>query len=100
MDSHQILSIAAAATGTLGSIITAFSVNRSLTELNLARKSHELTLAELVESRRDVHLIQGLGARYKDAKAKGTALLWLGVALLALGFILQSICSSLSSQCL
>jgi hypothetical protein len=100
MDAQQTLGIVAAAAGTLGSILTAFSVNRSLTELNLARQFHELTLTALAEARSEVPLSQGLDTRYKNAKVTGTALLWLGVALLALGFILQSVCSYSSSQCL
>jgi len=97
MDTQQILAILPAATGTTGPILTAFSVNQILHELNLARQFLGVTTEAIGRNERHIPVFEGLDKRFDRASKKGSTILWVGVTLLALGFILQAV-STLSGS--
>jgi len=84
MTTPQFLAVAGAAAGTLGSIITAFSLNGVVSVLNAARKALELS-NEVAATSNDRVVFDGFDQLMRTASWQGTKLLWLGVALLALG---------------
>jgi len=77
--------------GTIGSVITAFSVSRSIRELNIARQAIEISIDAISSPQNNVPIFTGLDQRALRADRHGTRLLWTGVAFLACGFILQAI---------
>ena len=90
MNVSTALAIGGGLCGTLGSIITAFSLSRLLTELHLANELLRITVESYITERQDVPLFKGTDKRHESAEKHGTLLTWLGVVLLALGFILQA----------
>jgi hypothetical protein len=93
----MVLAIGGAFAGTAGSIITAFSVNRALTELHLGQRFLGVTLEGLAMNQPNVPIFTGTERRFKNAASHGARLVWLGVALLATGFILQALSVLLSA---
>ena len=91
MTLQQWLAVAGAATGSFGSIITAFSLNSVIRELNIARKGIEVTVEALASNQHDVPVFEGFDQRYDRAVRLGNKLVWLGVFLLVSGFILQAV---------
>jgi hypothetical protein len=91
MTSQAILAIGGAFAGTTGSMLTAFSVNRALTELHLAQRFLGVTVERLATSQSAIPIFTGTEQRFKSAEAYGSRLVWIGVALLAAGFILQAL---------
>lgn len=89
MTTQQWLSIAGGLAGSLGSIVTAFSLNAVIQELNLARGFLETTL-EGMASTGNAFIFTGLDERYKRASRWASKVLWVGVCLLVLGFVLQA----------
>jgi hypothetical protein len=87
---RAILAIAGALCGTVGSIITAFSVNSVLRELHLAQEFLNVTAEALATDQRDVPVFTGTDRRFGKAESRSSKILSLGVALLAIGFILQA----------
>lgn len=85
-----ILAIAGGLFGALGSIVTAFSLNRLFAELRLAQEFLGITVEAYVNGIRDVPMFEGMQERYETAKKHGSTLTWIGVVLLALGFIFQA----------
>ena len=102
---YQILTILAAACGTAGSILTAYSVSGLIRELVLARRFNSLSIEAIAKyvagTTRDIPLFKGLNENHKKAEKKGNVKLWIGVMLLAVGFILQtvSMISSSNARC-
>lgn len=90
MTIQQWLAIAGAFCGSLGSILTAFSLNAVVRELNFARQFQEIT-QEALAGRGPVPIFTGLDQRMAAAQATANRYLWPGVLLLAAGFILQAI---------
>lgn len=90
MSLRAILAIAGALSGTTGSIITAFSVNNVLGELHFAQELLGVTAETLATDELGVPVFTGTEHRYKKALSLSSKILWLGVALLAIGFILQA----------
>lgn len=90
MTTSQILAAIGAAAGTLGSILTAFSINGVVSVLNTARKALELS-NEMAAMSNDRLVVNGLDKQVQRASRKGAWLLWVGVSLLAAGFILQAL---------
>jgi hypothetical protein len=84
-----ILAIAGALCGTAGSVVTAFSLNRVLTELKLAQGFVQITLKWLA-ARGSMQIFEGMNRRIEKAQARSSKLVWFGVVLLALGFVLQA----------
>jgi hypothetical protein len=91
MNSQQWLATIGAAAEALGSIITAFSLNSVVRELNIARGFLEVAVAALARNSRDIPVFEGLEDRYHHASKWGTKLVWVGVALLVAGFVLQAV---------
>lgn len=91
MTTQQWLAVAGAAAGSLGSIITAFSLSHVIRELNIARQFISATVDALASNESDVPVFTGLDRRYDRAVKLGNRLVWLGVALLVAGFILQAV---------
>lgn len=91
MSTQAILAVSGALAGTVGSIITAFSVNQALAELHLAQQALGVTVEGLATNQPNVPIFTGTEKRYQRADAHGARLVWLGVALLAAGFILQAL---------
>jgi hypothetical protein len=60
MSCQHWLAIIGGLSGTLGSIITVFSLNSIIRELNIARGFLEVTVHELVHSSSDIHEFFGL----------------------------------------
>ncbi len=56
MTIQQWLAVAGAAVGSLGSIITAFSLNSAVRELNIARKGTETMVQALTRNQRVISL--------------------------------------------
>ena len=94
LTSQQWLAVLGAAAGSLGSIITAFSLNSVIRELNIARGFLEVTVEALASAQPNIPVFQGLEQRYHHASRWGNKVVWVGVALLVAGFVLQafSIC--------
>jgi hypothetical protein len=88
---QQWLAVAGAAAGSLGSIITAFSLNSVIRELNIARKGIETTVEALASNQHDIPMFQGFDKRYDRAVSFGNKLVWVGVFLLVAGFVLQAV---------
>ena len=88
--SSQCLSIVGAAAGTLGSVICAFSLNRVLTALMLAREAMDATLQAVVKNADPIVVFTGFDKRLTAASRRSAWLIWIGVALLAVGFIAQA----------
>lgn len=76
--------------------ITAFSMNAIRRELDDARQALDITTDALASNQRDVPVFQGLDQRIRRAGKRGSWLLWVGVILLAAGFILQAISTRIS----
>jgi hypothetical protein len=91
MTIQQWLAVAGAAAGSLGSIITAFSLNFVIRELNIARRGLEITVEVLANNQNGIPVFQGFDQRYDRAARLGNKLVWLGVFLLVAGFILQAV---------
>jgi hypothetical protein len=91
MTSQQWLAFLGAAAGSLGSIITAFSLNSVIHELNIARKGIEETVKALAINQQNIPLFQGFDQRYDRTMRLGNKLVWLGVFLLVAGFVLQAV---------
>ena len=89
MTTIQILSVAGGLCGSLGSILTAFSVSGSIFELNFARQTVFLTVEQLVNGGR-IPVFTGHDERFERAIKRDGRLLWLGVLLLVAGFVLQA----------
>jgi hypothetical protein len=96
MTTVQILAILGAGAGSAGSIITAFSMNAILSELDFARRALGHTTEALASNQRDIPVFTGFDDRIRRASRSGSRWLWIGVLLLAAGFILQavSVCKS------
>lgn len=92
MDIKNSLSIIGALCGSLGSIISVFSLNKVVYELNLARRFIEVTVCELAHGSHDIHVFDGLDERFSKASRWGFKVSWVGIVLLVIGFLLQSIC--------
>ncbi len=90
MNTSQILAVIGAATGTLGSILTAFSLNGVVSVLNAARNALELS-NEMAATSNDRLIAGGFDQLFQRASRSGGWLLWLGVSLLAAGFIFQAL---------
>ncbi len=90
MTTYAGLAILGAFAGTAGSIMTAFSVNRLLTELKLAHRFVDTTLEALAANHGPILRFTGIEKRFAKAEKKGSWLLWPGVTSLGLGFILQA----------
>ncbi len=90
MTTPQLLAVLGAGAGTLGSIITAFSLNGVVSVLNAARNALELS-NEVAATSNDRVVVRGFDELMRTASWRGTKLLWLGVALLALGFVFQAL---------
>ncbi len=91
MTIQQLLAVAGAAAGSFGSIITAFSLNSAVRELNIARKGIEMTVDHLVSNQPEIPVVQGFDERYDRAVKFGNKLVWVGVFLLVAGFVLQAV---------
>lgn len=91
MNGQQWLAVFGALAGSLGSIITAFSLNSAIRELNIARKGIETTVEALASNQQDIPVFQGFDQRFDRAVSLGNKLVWLGVFLLAAGFVLQAV---------
>lgn len=89
MNKIQILNIAAAACSTFGSILTAISLNRSLNELNLARKFMDVTIESFVLNSQIKPIFKGLDERYEKASFWSNFVVWLGVIFLVIGLALS-----------
>ena len=63
MSGQQWLAVLGAAAGSLGSIITAFSLNSVIRELNIARRAIETTVEALACNQRDIPVFQGFDQR-------------------------------------
>lgn len=92
----QTLAVIGAAAGTLGSILTAFSVNDIIQELKIARDALHISIDALANDQRDVPVFTGFTERFERAERKGSRFLCIGVVLLASGFILQAASTYLS----
>ena len=90
MSPQAVLAVMGALSGTAGSIITAFSVNNVLSELHLSQRFVSTTVERLATDHPEVPIFTGTDKRIDKAKAKSSLLVWSGVILLALGFILQA----------
>lgn len=90
LTAQQWIAVAGAASGALGSILTAFSLSDVIRELHLARQFIEITLRALAENQ-DVPIFTGLDRRQERAEKRGRLILWAGVLLLVAGFILQAV---------
>jgi hypothetical protein len=93
MTTQAILAIAGGFAGTAGSIITAFSVNRILRELQFAHEALSVTIEGLATDQQPVAIFTGIKNRFKKAEVYGSVILWIGIGLLAVGFICQSLSS-------
>lgn len=91
------VAILGALCGTLGSVLTAFSVNATLDELKFARESLERTAMMSLEGG-DVLVVTGHDKRITAATKRDARKLWFGVSLLALGFILQAASTWMGTQ--
>ncbi len=91
MNTQQWFAVSGAAAGSLGSIITAFSLNAVIRELNIARRFLEVTVEALASNQPNIPVFQGLEDRYHRASRWGNKVVWVGVALLVAGFVLQSV---------
>jgi len=91
MPPHVIFAVAGALCGTLGSIFTAFSVNRVLEEMRRAHDFLSVTAEALATDQRDVPVFTGTDRRIINAQSCDKKKLCAGIVLLALGFILQSV---------
>jgi hypothetical protein len=91
MNLSQYVSLIGAASGTVGSILTAFSLNSAISELNLARQGIETTVEGFVTNQRDIPVFKGFDKRFDRAISKSNCLVRIGVFLLSGGFILQAI---------
>ena len=96
MSGQQWLAVFGAAAGSLGSIITAFSLNSVIRELNIARKGIETSVEAIADNQRGIPVFKGFDQRYDRAVNRGNKLVWLGVFLLVAGFVLQaaSVCTA------
>lgn len=90
MPLRSILAIAGALCGTTGSIITAFSFGRVRRKLNLNQQFLSVTVEMLATAQGDVPVFKGTERRFNRAGLGSTVVLWLGAALLGLGFIPQA----------
>jgi hypothetical protein len=90
MTNPQILAVLGGAAGTLGSILTAFSLNGVIQELKIARHALDITTEALASPQRCVPVFTGVSGRIERAERRGSRILWFGVLLLAAGFILQA----------
>ena len=97
MPTSTTLAIAGAIAGSIGSIITAFGANSTLRALHLGQEAHNETIRKLLSSSPGTPTFTGLDRQFDNAGASGARLVWLGVVLLALGFISQAL-SVLSSS--
>jgi len=91
MNAQQWLAVFGAAAGSLGSIITAFSLNTVIRELNIARRGIEVTVEALSNNQHNIPVFQGFNQRMARATRRGNFLVFVGVFLLVAGFILQAI---------
>lgn len=96
--SSTILAGVGGVAGTLGSILTAVSMNGVIAELNIARIAASGTTRALAEQQVNVPVVVGLDKRFDEASKRGTRLLWCGMLCLALGFILQAVAIWLAAQ--
>jgi hypothetical protein len=85
------LSIAGAGAGALGSIVTAFSLNRVFRELDLSRQFLEVTLKAVAGNVRNIPVFEGLDDRMRRASAWSSGFVWLGVLLLVAGWMMQGV---------
>ena len=90
MNVQQWLAVLGAAAGSLGSIITAFSLNRVIQELNIARQGVEISVEAMAGNQRDIPVFQGFNERMARATRWGNVLVFVGVILLVTGFVLQA----------
>lgn len=88
---HACLAILGAACGTGGSIVTAFSVNRVLQTLSENDQFLNATVEALVTQQSNVPIFNGTNARFNRAQRGSASIVWFGVVLLCLGFILQAV---------
>lgn len=91
MNCQHWIAIIGALSGTLGSIITVFSLTSVIRELNIARDFLEITVKQLTLNESDIYNFEGLDERYHKASKWSTKASWIGVILLAIGFILQAV---------
>jgi hypothetical protein len=80
MNTQQWLAVIGAGAGSLGSIITAFSLNAVIRELNIARGFLEVTVEALASNQANIPVFQGLADRYHRASRWGNKVVWVGVA--------------------
>lgn len=92
------VAILGALCGTLGSVLTAFSVNATLDELKFARESLERTALMSLKEGGDVLVVTGHDKRIAAATKRDAWKLRIGVSLLALGFILQAASTWMGTQ--
>jgi hypothetical protein len=97
MTTQQWLAVAGGAAGSMGSIITAFSLNYVIRELNIARRAIETTVQALAVNQHNVPVFHGLDQRYDRAVRRGNWLVFTGVFLLVAGFILQAVSTYMGS---
>lgn len=82
--------------GSLGSIITAFSLNGVIRELNIARKGIETTMKIFISPSPGVPVFEGFDKRFDRSARRGNVLVGVGVILLVVGFIFQAISTCIS----
>jgi predicted kinase len=99
MDTSTILAFAGGLAGTAGSVITAVGANRTLSALRLAVDAHDLTLKLHLTNQRNQVLWDGLPKQNEKARAHDAKLVWSGISLLALGFILQALSAVFVPRC-
>lgn len=90
MTTPQLLALLGGASGTVGSILTAFSLNGVIRELKFARLALDTTIEAVATNQRDIPVFTGVDKRIEQAEKKGSWILWAGVILLATGFLLQA----------
>lgn len=91
MTTQQWLAVLGAGAGSLGSILTAFSLNWVVKELNIARMGIETTLEALVAPHKPgIPMFQGFDRRFGRASRWGNLFLVIGVLCLIAGFVLQA----------
>jgi hypothetical protein len=94
MTTPQLLSILGAAAGSLGSIITAFSVNGVLRALRLGNEAVATSIQSIAESIAhggNIFVFNGQDEHYRRAARVSGWIVWVGVSLLIAGFALQAL---------
>lgn len=99
MTAVQVLAVLGAGTGSLGSIITAFSVNGVLRALRLGNEAVARSVGSIAESVAhggDIYVFTGQDKHYVRAARTSGRVVWVGVLFLIAGFVLTawSVCAA------